>query len=180
MVDNNSPWTISSQAQLAYQRGEYSTAAEQFVSAATAYQAANDLLLAAEMHNNASVAYLQAEDAAAALAETDGTPEIFATAGDLRRQAMAVGNRAAALQGLKRVEEALDSYELSAALFQQAGENDLRLHTLKAMSALQLESGRRLQALATMKAGLDDLKKPTPKQRLLQRLIEIPFRMWNK
>ena len=115
------------------------------------------------------------ETPAAALAEVDGTPEIFAAAGDVRRQAMAVGNQAAALEGLKRTDEALTAYELSADLFQQVGEPDLRLHALKAMSALQSESGRRLQALATMKAGLDDLKKPISKTTLITAFIEYPL-----
>ena len=180
MADPDSARTISSEGQAAYQRGEYSTAADKFKAAAAAYHLAGDPLMAAEMHNNASVAYLQAGDAEAALTEVADTPETFASAGDLRRQAMAVGNRAAALEGLQRVEEALEAYDLSADLFKQAGDPDLRLHAMKAKSALQLESGRRLQALATMKAGLDDLKKPSPKQRLLQRLLDIPFRMWKK
>jgi len=180
MADSISPRKISAEGQAAYQRGDYLAAAEHFRAAAAAYEAVSDLLMAAEMRNNASVAQLQAGNASAALAEVDGTPEIFTAAGDVRRQAMAVGNQAAALEGLKRTEEALAAYELSADLFQQVGEPDLRLHALKAMSALQLESGRRLQALATMKAGLDDLKKPTLKERFLQRLLNIPFRMWNK
>ena len=180
MAESISPREISADGQAAYQRGDYPAATEHFRAAAAAYQAAADSLMAAEMRNNASVAQLQAGNASAALAEVDGTPEIFAAFGDLCRQAMAVGNRAAALQGLNRVDEALAGYELSADLFYQAREPDLRMHALKAMSALQLESGRRLQALATMKGGLDDLKKPTLKQRFLQRLLDIPFRMWNK
>jgi len=177
MADSRAPDVLSSQGQAAYQRGDYPESAEKFKAAAEAYQSAGDSLTAAEMHNNASVAYLQAGNAEAALAEVAGTPEIFASLGDLRRQAMAVGNRAAALAGLHRVEEALEAYELSASLLQQAGETDLRLHTMQAMSALQLESGRRLEALATMKAGLDNIKKPSPKQRLLKRLLDIPFNM---
>jgi tetratricopeptide (TPR) repeat protein len=179
MADPDSPRAISSQGQAAYQRGDFIESAERYKSAADAYQLVGDMLMAAEMHNNASVAYLQAGVPEAALSEVANTPEIFASAGDLRRQAMAIGNRAAALEGLKRVEEALEAYELSAALFEQAGETDLRLHTMQALSALQLESGRRLQALATMKAGLEGINKPTLKQRFLQRLLDIPFNMWT-
>lgn len=177
MTDPDSPGVLISQAQAAYNNGDYPGAAERFVSVATAYQLAGDMLMAAEMHNNASVAYLRAGNSEAALAEVSDTPEIFARAGDVRRQAIAIGNRAAALEGLSRVDEALESYEQAAALFQQVGDIDLRLHTMQAISSLQLESGRRLQALATMKAGLDDLKKPTLKQRILQHLLDIPFNM---
>jgi tetratricopeptide (TPR) repeat protein len=180
MAEPNSPRLFADQGKSAYQRGDYHAAAGHFTAAAAAYLLAGDSLMAAEMHNNASVAYLQAGEAEKALAEVAGTPEIFAAAGDVRRQAMAVGNRAAALEGLKRVEEALESYELSADLFKQAGDSDLRLHTQQARSALLLNSGRQLQALAVMKSGLDDLNKPTPKQRFLRRLLELPFSMWKK
>lgn len=179
MADPNSPHAISSQGQAAYQRGDYVESAEIYKSAAVAYRLAGDMLMAAEMHNNASVAFIQAGKPEAALSEVANTPEIFASAGDLRRQAMAIGNRAAALEGLERVEEALQAYELSAALFEQAGDTDLRLHTMQALSALQLKSGRRLQALATMQSGLVGIKKPTLKQRFLKRLLDIPFNMWN-
>ena len=168
------------QGKSAYQRGDYLAAAGHFTAAAAAYHQAGDPLMAAEMHNNASVAYLQAGNAGNALAEVAGTPETFAAAGDLHRQAMAVGNQAAALEGLKRIEEALEAYELSADLFKQAGESDLRLHAQQARSALLLTSGRQLQAVAAMKSGLDDIQKPTPKQRLIRRLLDIPFNLWRK
>lgn len=179
MAGPNSPRAISSLGQAAYQRGDFLESAEIYRSAAGAYQLAGDMLMAAEMHNNASVAYLQAGKPEAALSEVANTPELFAAAGELRRQAMAIGNQAAALEGLDRLEEALEAYELSAALFEQAGDTDLRLHTMQALSALQLKSGRRLQALTTMRSGLEGINKPTLKQRLLQRLLDIPFSMWN-
>jgi len=177
MTNPDSPGVLLSQAQASYNQGDYPGAAERFISAADAYHLAGDLLMAAEMRNNASVAYLRAGNSKAALAEVSGIPEIFASAGDIRRQAMAIGNQAAALEGLSQVKDALDAYEQAATLFQQAGETDLRLHTMQAISALQLGSGRRLQALATMKAGLDEVKKPSLKQRFLQRLLDIPFNM---
>jgi hypothetical protein len=46
-----------------------------------------------------------------------GTEAVFAEAGDIRRQAMAVGNRGTVLEALKRYDEALDAYDLSASLF---------------------------------------------------------------
>ncbi|HWQ83715.1 MAG TPA: hypothetical protein VN363_04065 [Anaerolineales bacterium] len=180
MVDSTSPRSISTEGQTAYLRKDYLAAAGRFNAAAAAYIQVGDALMAAEMHNNASVAYLQAGNAAAALDEVGDTPEIFAAAGDLRRQAIAVGNQAAALEGLKRVPEALVAYELCADLFKHAGETDLRVHAMQARSALELRSGHQLQALATMKSGLDDLKKPSPKQRFLRRLLDIPFSMWKK
>ena len=60
---------------------------------------ANGELQAAENLNNCSVAFLQAGKAEAAYQAVADTPQFSKNAGDIRRQAMALGNRAAALEG---------------------------------------------------------------------------------
>jgi tetratricopeptide (TPR) repeat protein len=74
-----------------------------------------DELNAAEMKNNESVALLQAGKAKEALQATDGTEEVFQKAGDIKRQGIAVSNRAAALEGLKKWKEALAEYDRAAS-----------------------------------------------------------------
>jgi tetratricopeptide (TPR) repeat protein len=175
-----SPAKLSEEGKSAYQRGDYLTAAETFQKAVQAYQAAHDELNTAEAANNCSVAYLQAGEAEASLNVVEGTPAIFAAAGDLRRQGMALGNYAAALEALERLEEAAEAYLQSADALEQAGEDQLRTHAMQSLSALQFRMGRQLQALASMKSGLDSVKRPTPKQRLLKQLLAIPFQMINK
>ena len=69
--------------------------------AAQAYTSAKDELNTAEMMNNQSVALLQAGKAKEALQATEGTEDIFQKAGDIKRQGIAVSNRAAALEGSK-------------------------------------------------------------------------------
>jgi len=51
----------------------------------------------------------------------------------------------------------------------------MKLYVMEALSELQLRTGRQLQALATMKAGLDGVKRPNPRQRLVKKILEIPF-----
>jgi hypothetical protein len=51
---------------------------------------------------------------------------------------------------------------------------------LKSLSALQLNNGRKLEAWATMKAGVDGIKRPNIKQRTLKHLLEMPFKFLNK
>lgn len=68
------------------------------------------------MANNCSVAYLKAGNAAAALEAVTGTDAIFAEKGDRLRQAMALGNQAAALEGLNQLDAAIGSYNQSAEL----------------------------------------------------------------
>jgi hypothetical protein len=109
-----------------------------------------------------------------------GTDEIFAAAGDARRQALAIGNQAAALEGIGRSEEALEAYSRSADLLASLGETELRANVMQSASALQLRMGRQLEALASMQAGLSGLKHPTPKQRLVRRLLGLPFRWLDR
>ena len=180
MSETKSPNKLAEEGKSAYQNGDYTNASKLFEAAQQGYQAANDTLMAAEMANNASVAYLQDEDAEAALKVVEGTAAIFAQANDLRRQGMALGNYAAALEGLDRNEEAAEYYQQSAEVLQQAGEDQLRANVLQSLSTLQFRTGRQLQALASMQAGLEGVQKPNPRQRLLKRLLKIPFNMINK
>jgi len=161
----------------AYQRGEYLDAAKLFEAARQAYLASEDVLNAGEMANNASVSYLQAENAEEALRAVEGIAPLFAQSGDLRREGMTLGNMAAALEALGRDEEAAETYLQSANILSQAGEDQLRANVMQSLSMLQFRSGRQLQALASFKDGLDGVKKPTPKQSFLKKLVRIPFDM---
>lgn len=174
------PKQLSKEGQSAYKRGDHLAAARAFEAASQAYMAVQDSLNAAEMANNSSVAFLQAGDAQAALQIVEGTPEVFRLAGDIRRQAMAIGNQAAALEALNHLEEAIEAYQQSADLLKQAGEDQLRLNVMQSLSALQLRTGRQLEALASMKVGLDSAEKLSGKQRLIRKLLNIPFQMMDK
>jgi tetratricopeptide (TPR) repeat protein len=180
MADTLNPKQLEKEGKVAYQRGDFSAAARAFQAAERGFASTGDLLTSAEMSNNASVAFLQAGDAPAALESVGTTPAIFAEAGDVRRQAMALGNQAAALEALKRFDEAAEAYEQSAELFKRIGEDGLRANVLQSLSALQLRTGRQLQALASMQAGLEQVERPTAQQSLLKRLLRVPFHMLGK
>jgi len=172
-----SPQQIEKEAAAAYKSGDYVSAAQSFEAARLAYQSANDPVKAAEMANNCSVAFLQNGDKEAALHAVEGTEEIFMEAGDQKRLAMAYGNRAAALEALNRLEEAEQTYWKSAQILKEIGEEDLRLSVMQSISALQLRTGRQMQAVATMHAGVENIEKPTVKQRFLKRLLGVPMQM---
>ncbi len=180
MTETKTPQQLSKVGKAAYQRGDFMEAAHQFEAAGQGYLAQGDAVNAAEMANNCSVAYLQAGEAEAALQVVQGTDETFAAAGDLRRQGMAVGNRGAALEGLGRNDEALAAYEKSAELLKQAGDDASYSSVMQSLSALQLKTGKQLQALSTMQAGLNAVEHPSPKQRLIKRLLTVPFKLMNK
>jgi tetratricopeptide (TPR) repeat protein len=175
-----SPKKLAGEGAASYKRGDYLSAAASFRAAGEGYKTANDPLNVAEMANNASVALLAAGDAAGALSALEGAEETFAAAGDVRRQGMTIGNRASALDALERVDEAILAYRQAAELLQQAGEDQLRANVMHSLSALQYRTGRQFEALASMKNGVDGVHKPSPKQKLLKRLLNIPFEMMNK
>ena len=180
MVDLREAEQHAKTGKRAYQRKDYPAAASAFDGAAQSYAAQGDEITAAEMRNNQSVALLQSGDPQAALDAVSGTEEIFAQAGDVLRQAMALGNAATALEALDQLEAAAEDYEKSADLFKEVGETQLRANVMQSLSAVQLRLGRRLQAIATMQAGLDGLEHPNARQRVAKKLLETPFKLMNR
>jgi tetratricopeptide (TPR) repeat protein len=157
----------------AFQAGEYESAAAMFEISAQGYASLNDKVNAAEMKNDKSVALLKMGKAQAALDAALGTQEIFAHAGDLKRQGMAVGNQAAALEALKRFDEAFAAYEESARLFAEAGEGDLRSMALKAAAGIKLKRGKLADSAIKMIGSLEAKEKPTLFERILRFLLHF-------
>jgi tetratricopeptide (TPR) repeat protein len=176
MNETQAPNLLAEDGKRLYANGEYLQAAETFESAARAYAAQEDALTAAEMKNNQCVALLKGKQAQAALDAVLDTDAVFAGAGDLRRQGMALANQAAALEALKRREEAAALYERAAGLLEQAGEDQLRADVLRSLSALKARKGQGLDALIAMQDGLGGVKAPTLKQRILKQLLRL--RLW--
>ena len=179
-VQSLTPDQLNQQGKTAYEREEYEEAARAFEAAERGYTTAGDPLNAAEMANNRSVALLQAGNPQGALDAVNPTPEVFIQAGDTRRHAMALGNKAAALAGLGNREEAEKLYWESARLLDEIGETALRASVLQAISRLQMRSGRYMEAVASMQSGLDQVEKPSLTQRFLKKLLQIPSRMLNR
>lgn len=175
MAETASPQKLAKEGKAAYKSGEYEAAARLFEAARQGYQAVNDPLNAAEMANNCSVSYLQAEDGEAALAAMQGSDAVFAQAGDLKRQGMALSNRGAALEALERSEEAIATYQEAAKILQQAGEDQMRAQVMQSLSSLQLKLGRQWEALGSMQAGLEGVQDPSLKQKLLKKLLNTPL-----
>lgn len=168
---------LAEEARAAFQAGRYAEAASLFERAHALSVQAGDALAAAEMANNLSVARLQAGDAAGALAVVQGTDQVFEQTGDTVKQAMALGNQAAAQEALGQLETALSLYQQSADLLKpHKDQAETRAFVLKSISSLQVRTGRQLEALASMNAALDQQKKLSLREKLLQKLLGIPFK----
>jgi tetratricopeptide (TPR) repeat protein len=175
-VDQQNPITLADEGKQSYAEGKYLAAANLFFQAAQAYAAAQDELNAAEMKNNQSVALLQAGKAKEALQATEGTEQVFENAGDIKRQGIAVSNRAAALEGLKKWKEALAEYERAAALFEQIGEGDMHSMVRKAAASVNLKRGHLSDSQMDVYDSLRLVEKPTLLQRIMKFLVRMGFR----
>lgn len=172
--------TLVAQGEKAFRSGKYQEAAALFSKAAGEYVMTGDKIKVAEMANNRSVALLQAGDAQGAYEAALGTDLVFAQASDVRRQGMALGNQAAALEGLGRLDEALTRYKQCNDLLKRINDQEYRPMVLKSISALQIRTGHQMEALASMDAALTNQKKLSIKERLLKKLIHVPFEMLNR
>ena len=168
--------TLANEGKEEYGKGNYEAAAGLFSQAAQAYASAGDELNAAEMKNNESVAYLQAGNAEQALKATAGTEEVFLKAGDPRRQGIAVSNRAAALEGLKKWKEALAEYNRAAVIFEEAGQGDMHSIVRKAAAGINMKHLRVGDSQMDVLDSLRLVEKPTLTQRFLKFLMRIGLR----
>jgi len=173
MPANMDPQTLNEQGKQAFQSGQLDSAVDSFRAAAAAYASEHDDLNASESKNNLSVALLQSNKAQEALEAALGTDDIFAKAGDLKRQGMAIGNQAAALEALKRFDEALAAYERSAAVFADAGEGDLRALVLKSAAGLKLKKGKVTESVFKMVGSLDAKQNPSFFDRILRAVVHF-------
>lgn len=175
-MDRTKPTTLAEQGKKEYEQENYLAAAGLFSDAAQAYTLIQDELNAAEMRNNQSVALLQAGKAKEALQATQGTEAVFQNAGDTRRQGIAVSNRAAALEGMKKWQEALAEYDRAASLFEQAGEGEMHSIVRKAAANLNLKRGRLSDSQMDVFDSLRLVEKPTLLQRIMKFLVRMGFR----
>ncbi len=180
MNESLSPKKFAERAQKAYQEGNFQEAVQDFEAAAKAYQAQGQMILAAEMWNNCSVALVQLGNGEEALRMVEPTLSLFREHGDLKRLGIAYGNLAAGLEACGRYAEAQEAYLQSAEYLEKSGDTELRLHALKALSQLQLKQGKQLQALATFQSALEGTSRLSLQQRLLKKLFQIPWKFLPK
>ncbi|MBE0408441.1 MAG: tetratricopeptide repeat protein [Anaerolineales bacterium] len=180
MISSQTPQQWKVKGEKEYQKKAFLDAEIAFQQAADGFRAVGDKLTAAEMDNNRSVCLLQADKPEMALQVLADTPDIFAKVGDQHRQAMALGNQAAALAALKRFDEAEEKYQQSSTILKDIGDTELRTDVMKSLSALQLKRGQQLDALLSMHIGLQQTEKPNLRQRFLKKLLEIPFNIMGR
>ena len=162
------PDQLAEQGKQAYINKNFDEAADLFRQAAEGYTSGRAGLMSAEMRNNMSVALLQAGKPKASLIAALDTDQVFAGAKDLKRQGMALGNQAAALEALNRYDEAIEKYDLAAQLFDQVGEGDLKAMVMKSSAAIKLKTGKVTASAFKMMGSLEAKDNPSFFERILK------------
>jgi len=171
---------LENQAITAYREGRLEEAIDGFAAARQASLAKGNQGKEAEMASNLSVALLQAEQPQEALEVIKDTPTVFLNLGDMGRAALAYGNLGSALEACGDHDLAEVAYRHAIDLFANLGDTERHNYTLQALSRLQLRRGKPLEAVTTMQIGLDDQPNPNLRNRLLRRLLRLPFRLLGR
>lgn len=167
------PADFADQGKRAFQEKKFEQAAELFERAAQGFSSGRNGVMAAEMQNNKSVALLQAGKAQQALDAVGNTDEYFAGANEIKRQAMALGNQAAALDALHRYDEAIAKYERSAGLFADVKDGEMRAMVLKSAAAIKLKTGKVTDSAFKMMGALDAKEKPSIFERFMRFVLRF-------
>jgi tetratricopeptide (TPR) repeat protein len=173
MPNKPTPQEMAAQAKQTYQDGDYELAARSFAEAAMAYSEAGDALMSAELKNNQCVALLRTHQPKEALEVVQGTDQVFAQAGDLRRQGMSLANLATTYEALKRSDEMIDTYKAAAEVLEKAGEGDLRAEVMQLLSTHYLRRFKFYEAAIALQSGLAGVKNPTLKQRFMKKILFV-------
>ncbi|TFH34293.1 MAG: tetratricopeptide repeat protein [Anaerolineales bacterium] len=174
--DSQDPAALAQQALGVYQKGQYDQAIELFKAAQEAYTVVGNPSKAAEMANNLSVALVQSGRHMAALEALEGSFNVFIEQGDMTSAAQALGNEAAAYEGLQNWEKAEALYQQAADRFAQMSDAENQRYTLQALSRVRLRQGHAIEAVSTMRGALETGAKNNWRTRLVRKLLSLPSR----
>jgi tetratricopeptide (TPR) repeat protein len=160
-----------------YRAGRFEEASAAFAQAQQAWLASGDTRPAAEAANDRGVAARQAARFDEAEAAFNEARELFEELGDRRSQGQVIGNLGALAESRSQNERAAAFYKEAIALFEQVGESDLASETWRALSRLRLKQGKWFAAMGAYDAGLQGVKRLTPTQGVLRRLLKVSRRL---
>jgi len=156
-----------------FMQGDYEQAVETFRQATAAYEQAGQADMVAEMQVNLGLALHSIGKSEEALEQMKTAHTVFAGMGDKHRSAQALGNMARVYARLGNTEQAITNYREASAAFMDLGDEESYGQTVLAIADLQLRSGKLMQAAATYEVGLDYVKNPNARQKLMKKLLGV-------
>ncbi len=160
-----------------FMQQDYAQAADTFRAARSAYAGDGDEVMAAEMQVNLGLALHALGESRQALEEMSAAHAVFQARADTHRLAQVLGNMARVYARLGNTEQAVTNYREASALFLEAGDEENYGQTVLAIADLQLRSGQVTQATATYEIGLDYVKNPNARQKMMRSLLGLRNRL---
>lgn len=161
------------EALTAFNQTNFQYAAELFGKAAEEYTSENKPLLAAEMKNNQSVAYIQADDPQSALNCLKGVADQFENAQDQYKAGLTYGNLATAHQALNNLDQAKDYCFKAADYLREGNHSEEYTMIMNMLVSIQMKQGKLFDAAASAHLFIDQIPHPTFRQRLLKIVYKI-------
>ncbi len=156
-----------------FRQQDYEQAADTFRQAIAQYEADGVGDMAAEMQVNLGLALHMLSRHEAALEQMNMAHAVFAQLNDTSRTAQVLGNMARVYAKMGNTEQAITNYREASARFMELGDEENYGQTVMAIADLQLRSGKAMQAAATYEVGLEYVKQPNARQRLMKRLLSM-------
>ncbi|HML21723.1 MAG TPA: tetratricopeptide repeat protein [Aggregatilinea sp.] len=156
---------------------DYEEAAETFRKAIAAYEADGVADMAAEMKVNLGLALHSNGDSEAALEPMGDAYDTFSEIQDKHRLAQVLGNMARIYAKLDNSEQALTNYREASAMFQEVGDEENYGQTLLAIADLHMRSGNAMLAASVFEMGLEHIKHPTARQKMMKQLMKVRGRI---
>lgn len=160
-----------------FMQEHYQRAADIFRQAVDAYEAENKADMAAEMRVNLGLSLHSLNKHEEALVEMAKGHAVFAQMNDKLRTAQALGNMARVYARLDNTEQALTNYREASSIFIELGDEENYGQTVLAIADLQMRSGNMMQAASTFEIGLDYIKQPNARQRIMRKLLSVRDKM---
>ena len=179
--DNASPPdTLKEHGIRMFRLGEYGEATESFQKARASYQELGDQKGQAEMLNNLGAVYTQEEHWNEAAQAFENALQIFQVLDDLGGRAQTLGNLGNMFRHQGDRETAVTHLKQAVDLFHQAGDPQKEAATLRLISRIRMGQARWFEALHFYDLSLACVQPPGLKERVLRRLIQVPFSMLSR
>jgi tetratricopeptide (TPR) repeat protein len=160
--------------------GEYEEATELFQSAYALYQELGDDRGRAEMLNNLGAVHTQEERWDKATEAFNEAMAAFKSLEDLNGQGQTLGNLGTMYRYRGDSEAAVQHLKQAADLFHETADREKEAATLRLLSRIRLGQARWLEALHFYDLALACAQPPGIKERVLRRLLQIPFSMLSR
>lgn len=163
---------IQEQGVALFRKGKFEAALEKFNEALQV--SADQPKQAAEIYNDLGVTYKQLGNYPAAHQSLDEAMTRFTQLQDKKGEAQTWGNRASIYEAEGRLEEAVETYKISASMLEEAGESELAMYVWQAVSKLRTKQGQYIAAIGAYEEGIENMPDRSLKKKFMRGLLRMP------